>query len=194
MAQNSPREGQRGMAIHDKGLSVRATRDHGSSARAFATIPQLHGSDHPVMTWKKARGKLGPLAPLIGTWHATADSPMGPVACTRVFTVVLGGKYIQLKATWRIAEGGYEEIALFGVDDGALAYWSYTSDGKRSSGVSSNATDIHLDAICFEAHMPAGMARQVYWPNDEGGFNWAVESKNKKGWNRFVLHHYTAVK
>jgi hypothetical protein len=23
-----------------------------------------------------------------------------------------------------------------------------------------------------------------------GGFNWVVESKNKKGWCRFVLHHY----
>jgi hypothetical protein len=30
----------------------------------------------------------------------------------------------------------------------------------------------------------------IYWPNVEGGFNWAVESKTIKGWNRFTLHQY----
>jgi hypothetical protein len=40
--------------------------------------------------------------------------------------------------------------------------------------------------------MPAGLARMIYWPNDDGGINWAVESKNKKGWKRFTLHHYDA--
>jgi hypothetical protein len=142
------------------------------------------------MIWKKGRGKLGPLAPLIGTWTATADSPMGKVECTRVFKPVLGEKYVALDCTWLLAKGNYEEHALFGIDDGTLTFWSYTSDGKRSTGVLTNASDIHKDAICFEAQMPAGLARQVYWPNDEGGFNWVVESKNKKGWNCFVLHHY----
>lgn len=144
------------------------------------------------MRWKKARGKLGPLAPLIGKWVATADSPMGRVTCTRTFTAVLGGKYIELRCTWQFAKGAYEEIALLGVDDGTLTFWSYTSDGKRSTGVLSSAPDIHTDAICFEAQVPAGVARQIYWPNEQGGFNWAVESKNKRGWNRFVVHHYTA--
>ncbi|MBK7306435.1 MAG: hypothetical protein IPI88_04940 [Chitinophagaceae bacterium] len=52
---------------------------------------------------------------------------------------------------------------------------------------------MHPDAICFEANMPAGLARMVYWPADDGGFHWAVESKVKKGWNRFTMHHYHAI-
>ena len=144
------------------------------------------------MTWKKGRGKLGALAPLLGTWEAKADSPMGPLICTRAFTTVLGGKYIQLKATWRFAKGSYEEVALFGVDEGVLRFWSYTSDGKRSTGVLTPAADIHRAAICFEAQVPAGVARQAYWPNEQGGMSWAVESRNKKGWHRFTEHHYQA--
>lgn len=142
------------------------------------------------MTWKKGRGKLGPLAPLIGTWVATADSPMGKVKCTRLFKPVLGEKYIALECVWHFGKGGYEERAYFGVEDGTLRFWSFTSDGKRSTGVLTSAPDIHKDAICFEAEMPAGLARQLYWPHADGGFNWAVESKNKKGWKRFTLHHY----
>ncbi|MGB6046970.1 MAG: hypothetical protein WBG34_05150, partial [Flavobacteriales bacterium] len=134
------------------------------------------------MNWKKGRGKLGPLAPLLGSWVATADSPMGKLRCAREFTTVLDGKYIQLNTDWRFAKSSYTEIAIFGVDDGMLTCWSYTSDGKHSIGVLTSAADIHADAICFEAHMPAGVARQVYWPDGEGGFHWAVESKNKKGW------------
>jgi hypothetical protein len=38
--------------------------------------------------------------------------------------------------------------------------------------------------------MPAGTARMIYWPDEESGFHWAVESKVKKGWNRFTQHHY----
>lgn len=142
------------------------------------------------MTWKKGRGKLGPLAPLIGTWEATADSPMGKVKCTRAFKRVLGEKYIALECSWQFGKGAYEERAFFGVEDGILTFWSFTSDGKRSTGVLTSAPDIHKDAICFEAEMPAGLARQLYWPHADGGFNWAVESKNKKGWKRFTLHHY----
>ena len=56
-----------------------------------------------------------------------------------------------------------------------------------------SAPDIHPDALCFEAEMPAGVARQVYWPNELGGFDWVVESRTKRGWNRFVLHRYAAV-
>ena len=142
------------------------------------------------MIWKKGRGTLGPLAPLFGSWEAGADSPMGKVRCTRVFTAVLGGKYIAMDCAWHFGKGAYEERALFGADNGVLSFWSFTSDGKRSSGVLSTAPDIHTDAICFEAKMPAGIARQVYWPHADGGFNWAVESRTKKGWNRFTLHHY----
>jgi hypothetical protein len=34
-------------------------------------------------TWKKGRGKLGFLQPLLGRWTAEAKSEMGPVRCTR---------------------------------------------------------------------------------------------------------------
>ncbi|MBK9060673.1 MAG: hypothetical protein IPL81_12690 [Flavobacteriales bacterium] len=105
------------------------------------------------MIWKKGRGTLGPLAPLFGSWEAGADSPMGKVRCTRVFTAVLGGKYIALDCAWHFGKGAYEERALFGADNGVLSFWSFTSDGKRSSGVLSTAPDIHTDAICFEAKM-----------------------------------------
>ena len=42
------------------------------------------------------------------------------------------------------------------------------------------------------AQVPAGVARQIYWPSAEGGMSWAVESKSKKGWHRFTEHRYTA--
>ena len=54
-------------------------------------------------------------------------------------------------------------------------------------------TDVHPQAIGFEAEMPAGLARMVYWPHEEEGFNWVVESKTKQGWNRFTQHHYLKV-
>lgn len=140
--------------------------------------------------WKKGRGNLGPIAPLIGYWKAATDSPMGPVTCIRHFSPILGGKYIQLTATWQFKDNAYEELAVIGMDNGRLAFWSFTSDGKRSTGYLADASDIHPEAICFEAEMPAGLARMIYWPGENGGFNWAVESRNKKGWNRFTQHHY----
>src|SRR4051812_49203992 len=97
--------------------------------------------------WKKGRGKLGVLAPLLGRWSATAESQMGPLSCTRVFESVLGGAYVRLEARWRFGAGasgatgqcgdmpartgrGYDELALFGPgEDGQLAFWSFTSDG-----------------------------------------------------------------
>ena len=141
--------------------------------------------------WRKGRGKLGVLDPLLGQWQAGAESPQGPVHCTRSFSRVLGGKYVQLAAAWQMPGRDYEELALYGVDDaGGVAFWSFTSDGKHSHGVLTAAPDVHPDAIAFEAQMPAGLARMVYWPAEEAGFYWAVESRNKQGWNRFVLHHY----
>jgi hypothetical protein len=142
-------------------------------------------------TWKKGRGKLGFLEPLLGTWKAGSDSPMGPIQCTRTFTRVLNGTYIQLTAVWKFQEGVYEEIAYFGANpDGTIGFWSFTSDGKRSEGRVADVTDIHPQAIGFEAKMPAGLARMAYWPDDDEGFHWVVESKNKKGWKRFTQHHY----
>lgn len=144
-----------------------------------------------MMIWKKGRGKLGIFDPLIGEWRAQSDSDMGNVVVTRSFTKTLSGKYIELRAEWRFAKYSYEEQALFGVNrEKTLCFWSFTSDGKQSNGTLADASDIHEKAIGFEAQMPSGFARQVYWPGDEEGFFWVVESKTKKGWNRFVTHHY----
>ena len=141
--------------------------------------------------WKRGRGKLGILAPLIGTWKATASTPMGPVSCTRTFESLLGDKYIRLTTRWEFEKGAYDEIAMIGINpDGQVAFWSFTSDGKNSNGTIADVTDIHPEAIGFEAQMPAGLARMAYWPDDGGGFHWSVEAKNKKGWKRFTEHHY----
>lgn len=144
--------------------------------------------------WKRGRGKLGFLAPLIGSWEASASTPMGPVTCTRTFEPSLGGNYIRLTARWNFDKGVYEEIAMIGVtSDGKVAFWSFTSDGKNSSGTVADVSDIHPEAIGFEAQMPAGLARMAYWPDDSEGFHWAVEAKNKKGWKRFTEHHYKRI-
>ncbi len=147
--------------------------------------------------WKKGRGKLGPFAPLVGSWVAEASSAMGPVRCRRGFTPVLGGRFLQLTARWEFGTAAgakvYDEMALIGPgDDGQVCFWSFTSDGKRSQGWLADVTDLHPEAIGFEADMPAGRARLGYWPAEDGGFYWVVESRTQKGWNRFVHHHYHA--
>lgn len=145
--------------------------------------------------WKKGRGKLGPFDPLLGKWVAEATSPMGPMRCTRTLEPILGGHYLQLTAEWVFGsmEKGkaYRELAMIGVgDDKQVCFWSFTSDGKRSEGKLADVTDVHPEAIGFEAQMPAGLARMIYWPDVDGGYHWAVESNTKKGWNRFTEHHY----
>jgi hypothetical protein len=146
------------------------------------------------MGWNKGRGKLGAFNPLLGAWRAEAASDMGLVKCIREFKHVLSGKYIQLTASWQFADRQYDEMALIGVNENKeVCFWSFTSDGKQSNGKLSDVTDIHPEAIGFEAQMPAGIARMAYWPDDNQGFFWAVESKTKKGWNRFVEHHYQPI-
>lgn len=146
------------------------------------------------MEWSKGRGKLGVFKPLMGTWQAQADGEMGTVTCRRWFTSVLDGAYIQLSALWLWEGGRYEELALFGLrSDGRLGFWSFTSDKKNATGWLADVTDIHPQALGFEAQMPSGLARQAYFPAEEAGFIWVVESKTKRGWNRFVEHHYLPV-
>ncbi|MDH5548226.1 MAG: hypothetical protein OEZ43_21865 [Gammaproteobacteria bacterium] len=141
--------------------------------------------------WKKGRGKLGIFEPLIGTWTARFSSPQGEGICERYFQKVLTGKFVELNATWVFDNSQYDEIALFGPgEDKDLTFWSFTSDGKHSQGVLTDVSDVHPSAIGFKAHMPAGIARNVYWPDDENGFYWVVEAQTKKGWNRFLEHHY----
>ena len=141
--------------------------------------------------WKRGRGKLGILAPLMGAWKTETNSPIGPLKCTRTFAPVLGGGHIQLTARWEFGKGNYEEIAMIGVNpEGKIAFWSFTSDGKNSQGTLADVSDLHPQAVGFEAKMPAGLARMAYWPDDSDGYYWVVESKNKKGWKRFTEHHY----
>lgn len=147
--------------------------------------------------WKKGRGKLGPFEPLLGTWLAETETPMGLARCRRTLHPILGGKFLQLSVRWEFGGGGsgrgYEETAIIGAgDDGQVAFWSFTSDGKRSQGVLADVTDLHPEAVGFEADMPAGRARMAYWPVEGGGFHWVVESKTKQGWKRFVDHTYRA--
>jgi hypothetical protein len=93
--------------------------------------------------WKRGRGKLGVLAPLIGRWEAEVSSPMGTLRCNRTFLQVLGGSYVQLNARWEIGKGTYEELAVYRGDaDGSVTFWSFTSDGKRSEGRLTDVTDI----------------------------------------------------
>lgn len=161
---------------------------------AAAERPAIRKIDMRAV-WKKGRGKLGPLAPLHGRWLAESESPRGPVRCLRELAPILGGHYLQLDVRWEFGPGSasesYEERALIGVGaDGTVRFWSFTSDGKRSEGVLADVTDLHPEAIGFEAEMPAGRARMAYWPMPGGGFYWVVESKSKAGWKRIVEHHY----
>jgi hypothetical protein len=147
------------------------------------------------MRWNKGRGKLGFFDPLLGIWQAEAMSELGPVKCKREFKKVLSGKYMQLAANWVYADRTYDELAIIGVNpEKEVCFWSFTSDGRQSNGKLADVTDVQPEAIGFEAQMPAGIARMVYWPDEETGLYWAVESKTKRGWNRFVEHHYLPVK
>ena len=145
------------------------------------------------MNWKKGRGALGIFDPLIGDWaaHAAGEGSASRAPCTRRFTR-MWGNYVRLDAHWPQPGGkSYEEIAFFGKDrGGALAFWSFTSDGKQAQGAPVDGSDVHPQAIAFAAEMPAGTARFVYWPHESEGFYLAVESKTKTGWNRFLRHHY----
>jgi hypothetical protein len=143
--------------------------------------------------WKKGRRRLGVLSPLLGNWYAEASSPMGQVKCSREFKSVLGKGYVQQQVVWDFGGKTYSELTLFGMKKDKLHFWSFTSDGKNSEGALASGTDVHPEAICFEAQMDMGLARMIFWPDGKGGFFWAVESRNKKGWNRFTEHHYVSV-
>jgi hypothetical protein len=145
------------------------------------------------MKWTKGRGRLGIFSPLLGSWQAEAESDMGPVTCRREYKKVLDGKYIQLTTHWEYSEGSYDEIAMIGVNrEKQVCFWSFTSDGKQSEGVLTKVTELHPQAIGFEAEMPAGLGRMAYWP-EEDGFRWVVEAHTKKGWRRIVDHYYRAL-
>jgi hypothetical protein len=164
------------------------------SLAAAVSLFHPRGMAKAATLWKPGRGLLGPLKPLLGGWEAEGDGPQpgSRIRCTRTFRPVLGGSWIQLEARWALGpDRAYEETALFGRGaDGRLAFFSFTSDGKRSEGWLADGADVHPQALAFEADMPAGRARMLYWPAEDEGFYFAVESRTKKGWNRFVRHHY----
>jgi hypothetical protein len=147
--------------------------------------------------WEKGRGALGPLAPLTGSWTtneaAEGSTPARQMACTREFSA-FGTDWVRLEADWRMGDRpAYREIALFGKgEDGTLACHSFTNDGKHSTGRLSDGSDVHPDAVAFEAEMKAGVARMVYWPREDGeaGFHFAVENRVKAGWNRFLIQTF----
>lgn len=147
--------------------------------------------------WERGSGELDPLMPLIGAWKAVVDGPMGSLTCERRFSLILAGTFVQLDAHWTFASRAgedYQERAIFGMaKDGALSCWSFTSDGKRSEGKLASGRDVHPQAICFEAQMDAGLARQLYWPEGTSGMLWAAEAKGSQGWNRFASHHYQTI-
>jgi hypothetical protein len=146
------------------------------------------------MKWKKGRGKLGFLNPLMGVWQAETESEMGTVRVRREFKKILDGKFIQLFAHWEYEGGSYDELAMIGVNrDKEVRFWSFTSDGKQSEGKLVDVTDLHPEAFGFEAQMPAGLARMAYWPDEKNGFHWVVEAHTKKGWRTISEHHYLPV-
>ncbi|MEO6324775.1 MAG: DUF1905 domain-containing protein [Thermoanaerobaculia bacterium] len=170
-------------AVHPEAKTKARASARSTAGKASSTAP-------PAPTWKKGRGRLGVLDPLLGTWEANAESPYGPTRCVRTFSRALGKSYVTLNARWEVFGKIYEELAVYGAgEDGTLSFWSFTSDGKRSQGRLSDVTDLHPQAVGFEAQMPAGLARTAYWPADDGGVMWVTEAKTKKGWSRFVTHH-----
>lgn len=140
--------------------------------------------------FKDSKKTFKQLKSLIGSWQCESQSQMGKVKCTRIFNEILSNKYIELNCIWDFGSKQYIEKAVFGFLKEELCFWSFTNDGKNSFGKLSKAEDIHENAICFEAEMPAGTARMVYWFEKKDELNWVVESKTKKGWNRFVHHVY----
>jgi hypothetical protein len=148
------------------------------------------------MSWKTGRGLLGPLQPLLGDWRtqkSEGGTPAANMACSRSFTS-FGKGWVRLEARWETGpDKAYCETAFFGADeDSLLGCFSFTNDGKRSVGRLADGSDVHPDAIAFEAQMPAGLARMIYWPREDGepGFLFAVESRTKKGWNRFLRQDF----
>lgn len=142
--------------------------------------------------WKPGRGVLGALRPLFGAWQHEGPTKLGLTRCRRVFEPVLGNRFIRLQATWLTEGKSYEEIALFGAGkDNELTFWSFTSQGGPTSGTRAALPETCPEGLCFEADMPAGRGRMLYWPQGPDGFVFAVEARGKAGWNRFLEQQFT---
>jgi len=143
------------------------------------------------MTWTPGTGPLGPLMPLLGAWVAEGETATGTFRCERRFDLVLHGGHVQLVATWLLPGRDHEELALFGAGpDGRLQMWSFTSDGKQSTGVHAVAADLPRPNLAFEGEMPGGTARFAYWPEPDGAVRFVVEGRTGDEWTRFLEHRY----
>lgn len=141
------------------------------------------------------RGLLGPMKPLLGDWSSSGEHNGVPVTVRRQYEP-WGKGWVRLTATWSMPEKSYVETAFYGATaDGRLGFYSFTNDGKRSEGHLADGTDVHDHAVAFVARFPAGTGRMIAWPRNDGrpGFDFAVESQTKKGWNRFLLQRFGPV-
>ena len=57
---------------------------------------------------------LGIFEPLLGSWRAKTDSPMGDVVCIRTFTKALEGACVQLCARWEYEKDHTKKQPLSG--------------------------------------------------------------------------------
>src|SRR5665213_2779618 len=88
--------------------------------RKMGTVRQTLSGGFRAMptTWKKGRGKLGVLDPLLGDWIADVVTPRGPVRCRRTLAKTLGGARIEMRVRWEFGKDrAYEELAIIGVGD-----------------------------------------------------------------------------
>src|ERR1700722_18094121 len=67
--------------------------------------------------WKKGRGRLGLLDPLLGSWIATGDSHIGQFECVRTFTRALENSCVILDAHWTLLNKNYQEHAIIRPND-----------------------------------------------------------------------------
>ena len=138
------------------------------------------------------RGLLGPLKPLMGDWVWSGEHAGQAITVRRTYEP-FGKGWVRLTAVWTMPDRDYVETAFYGAtDDGSLGFFSFTNDGKHSQGKLADGSDIHATAVAFVAKFPAGTGRMIAWPRDDGepGFDFAVESQTKKGWNRFLLQRF----
>jgi hypothetical protein len=145
-----------------------------------------------TVEWQPGKGRLGQLDPLIGTWVAEGDTP-APYRCERRFDRILGGRHVQLVATWTFPDGrSFEELVLFGLDPaGELRMWSFTSDGRQATGQWRDAWDVPRPNVAFETELPTGRTRTAYWPDRRaGGVYHVLERQAGRRWERLVEHFY----
>lgn len=144
------------------------------------------------MSFTFGRGLLGPMKPLLGRWLHQGEHNGQAVRVERIYEP-WGKGWVRLTATWSLPDRNYVESAFYGaLSDGTLGFYSFTNDGKHSEGRLADGADVHAQAVAFVAKFPAGTGRMIAWPRDDGrpGFDFAVESQTKKGWNRFLLQRF----